>query len=261
MLRLSFLLLCATTDAARLALARSGLHVPAPRAVLSMAAPQEEMTEHEIFLKRMEQAGAGKLKPRKRDRLSAEPPRVRKRDLIFKLFRKDNKASSSAMTVAAACKFMADPSLDSLSVADKKAFLAAKGVDAFVIAQAECVAPEDNVQGHPELLSESTGMSVTAACKFMADPSLASASVADKKAFLASKGVDAFVIAQSECVAPEDNVQGGGALASWGQLRGSGPTASRGVTLKRRTLVPLLAVLSGRWHQHGAGTEHLNPPT
>ena len=37
--------------------ARSGLHVPAPRAVLSMAAPQEEMTEHEAFLKRMEQAG------------------------------------------------------------------------------------------------------------------------------------------------------------------------------------------------------------
>ena len=28
------------------------------------------MTEHETFLKRMEQAGAGKLKPRKRDRLS-----------------------------------------------------------------------------------------------------------------------------------------------------------------------------------------------
>ena len=37
-----------------------------------MAAPQEEMTEHEAFLKRMEQAGAGKLKPRKRDRLSAD---------------------------------------------------------------------------------------------------------------------------------------------------------------------------------------------
>ena len=61
MLRLSFLLLCATTHASRLALARSGLHVPAPRAVLSMAAPQEEMTEHEAFLKRMEQAGAGKV--------------------------------------------------------------------------------------------------------------------------------------------------------------------------------------------------------
>ena len=54
-------------------------------------------------------------------------------------------------SVPAVCKFMADPSLDSVSVADKKAFLASKGVDEFVIAQAECVAPEDNVQGHPEL--------------------------------------------------------------------------------------------------------------
>ena len=113
------------------------------------------------------------------------------------------------MDVPTACKFMADPSLDSVSVADKKAFLASKGVDEFVIAQAECVAPEDNVQGHPELpVPESTGVSVPDACKFMADPSLDSVSVADKKAFLEAKGVDAFVIAQAECVAPEDNVQG-----------------------------------------------------
>ena len=30
--------------------------------------------------------------------------------------------------------------------------------------------------------------------------------VPDKKAFLASKGVSSFVIAQAECVAPENNV-------------------------------------------------------
>merc|ERR1719472_439815 len=113
------------------------------------------------------------------------------------------------MSVPAACNFMADPALNAVSVSDKKAFLASKGVDEFVIAQAECVAPEDNVQGHPELpVPESTGVSVPDACKFMADPSLDTVSVADKKAFLASKGVDAFVIAQSECVAPDDNVQG-----------------------------------------------------
>ena len=55
------------------------------------------------------------------------------------------------LSIPDACKFMADPSLDSVSIADKKAFLASKGVDAFVIAQSECVAPEDNVQGRPEL--------------------------------------------------------------------------------------------------------------
>ena len=56
-------------------------------------------------------------------------------------------------------------------------------------------------------VASSGGMTVAEACKFMADPSLASASVADKNAFLASKGVDAFVIAQSECVE-----QGAGAI-------------------------------------------------
>ena len=68
-----------------------------------------------------------------------------------------------------ACKFMADPTLDGMSVAQKAAYLASMGVDAFVIAQATwlrlglgcrvaeaspmpchaqatCVAPEDNVQ-------------------------------------------------------------------------------------------------------------------
>lgn len=50
-------------------------------------------------------------------------------------------------------------------------------------------------------------MTVAQACVFMAD---ASASTAEKKAYLAAKGVSPFVIAQAECVAPEDNVQGGG---------------------------------------------------
>jgi hypothetical protein len=47
------------------------------------------------------------------------------------------------MSVPAACNFMADPALNAVSVSDKKAFLASKGVDEFVIAQAECVAPKD----------------------------------------------------------------------------------------------------------------------
>merc|ERR1719331_1965773 len=108
------------------------------------------------------------------------------------------------MTVAQACVFMADASA---STADKKAYLAAKGVSPFVIAQAECVAPENNVQGHPGLAAAGGEevMTVAQACVFMAD---ASASTADKKAYLTAKGVSPFVIAQAECVAPESNVQG-----------------------------------------------------
>ena len=116
-----------------------------------------------------------------------------------------------AMSVPNACKFMADPTLDGMPVEQKAAYLASKGVDAFVIAQATCVAPEDNVQGHPELPVATFvegQMGVPAACKFMADPALDGMSVDVKSAFLASKGVDAFIIAQSTCVAPEDNVQG-----------------------------------------------------
>ena len=45
------------------------------------------------------------------------------------------------MDVPTACKFMADPTLDSVSVEDKVAFLAAKGVASFVITQSTCVAP------------------------------------------------------------------------------------------------------------------------
>ena len=114
------------------------------------------------------------------------------------------------MGVAAACKFMADPALDGVPVDVKSAFLASKGVDAFVIAQATCVTNEDNVQGHPELPTVDVDgqMSVPNACKFMADPTLEGMSVEDKSAFLASKGVDAFVIAQATCVTNEDNVQG-----------------------------------------------------
>merc|ERR1719483_1300517 len=118
------------------------------------------------------------------------------------------------MGVPNACVFMADPALEGMSVEDKSAFLASKGVDSFVIAQSTCVTNEDNVQGHPELpvvekaaaVDEAVG--VPAACKFMADPTLKGMSVEDKSAFLASKGVDAFVIAQATCVTNEDNVQG-----------------------------------------------------
>ena len=59
--------------------------------------------------------------------------------------------ADGSVGVPAACKFMADPTLKGMSVEDKSAFLASKGVDAFVIAQATCVTNEDNVQGHPEL--------------------------------------------------------------------------------------------------------------
>ena len=51
------------------------------------------------------------------------------------------------MTVAEACTFMADPSLSAVDIKEKQAFLASKGVDAFVITQSSCTAPEDNVQG------------------------------------------------------------------------------------------------------------------
>ena len=59
--------------------------------------------------------------------------------------------ASDGVSVPEACKFMADPTLEGMSVEDKSAFLASKGVDSFVIAQATCVTNEDNVQGHPEL--------------------------------------------------------------------------------------------------------------
>merc|ERR1740133_231589 len=103
---------------------------------------------------------------------------------------------------------MADPTLEGMSVEDKSAFLASKGVDSFVIAQSTCVTNEDNVQGHPELPAADGQMSVPNACVFMADPTLEGMSVEDKSAFLASKGVDAFVIAQATCVTNEDTVQG-----------------------------------------------------
>ena len=68
----------------------------------------------------------------------------------------NDELSDGAMSVPNACKFMADPTLDGMSVAQKATYLASKGVDAFVIAQATCVAPEDNVQGHPELPATSS---------------------------------------------------------------------------------------------------------
>ncbi len=55
------------------------------------------------------------------------------------------------MSVPQACKFMADATLEGMPLEEKSAFLASKGVDEFVIAQATCVTNEDNVQGHPEL--------------------------------------------------------------------------------------------------------------
>ena len=67
--------------------------------------------------------------------------------------KKENAAAATkgAVNVPEACKFMADPALEGMSVEDKSAFLASKGVDSFVIAQSTCVTNEDNVQGHPEL--------------------------------------------------------------------------------------------------------------
>lgn len=56
-------------------------------------------------------------------------------------------APSGTMSVPQACAFMA--ANPSTSYEAKKAFLSSKGVPAFVIAQAECAAPADNVQGHP----------------------------------------------------------------------------------------------------------------
>merc|ERR1740130_965944 len=122
-----------------------------------------------------------------------------------------NDELSDQMSVPNACVFMADPALDGVSVEQKVVYLASKGVDAFVIAQATCVAPENNVQGHPELPVAAFvegQMGVAAACVFMADPTLEGVPVEVKSAFLASKGVDAFVIAQATCVTNEDNVQG-----------------------------------------------------
>ena len=52
----------------------------------------------------------------------------------------------ATMSVQQACAFMLSATG---TPAEKKAFLASKGVPEFVIAQAECAAPEDNVQGHP----------------------------------------------------------------------------------------------------------------
>jgi len=40
------------------------------------------------------------------------------------------------MSVPQACKFMADPTLEGMPLEEKSAFLASKGVDPFVIAQA-----------------------------------------------------------------------------------------------------------------------------
>lgn len=51
-------------------------------------------------------------------------------------------ASSASLTVAQACTFLADPSVASVSFADKKAFLASKGISEFVIAEAACTAPD-----------------------------------------------------------------------------------------------------------------------
>ena len=48
----------------------------------------------------------------------------------------------SDMTVAQACAFMADPSVAKVSFEEKKAFLSAKGVPDFVIAEAACTAPD-----------------------------------------------------------------------------------------------------------------------
>merc|ERR1719329_218539 len=106
------------------------------------------------------------------------------------------------MSVPQACTFMADPSLEGMPLEEKSAFLASKGVYAFVIAQSTCVTNEDNVQGHPEL-PVADEVSVPQACTFMADPSLEGMPLEEKSAFLASKGVDAFVIAQSTCVTNE----------------------------------------------------------
>jgi len=109
------------------------------------------------------------------------------------------------MSVPQACSFLA--ANEAMPFADKKAFLLSKGVSEFVIAQAECAAPADNVQGHPELPGASSdAMSVPQACSFMAANE--AMPFADKKAFLLSKGVSEFVIAQAECAAPADNVQG-----------------------------------------------------
>ena len=115
----------------------------------------------------------------------------------------DAEAPIEGLSVAQACMFLAaNPSVDA---AEKKAFLASKGVSEFVIAQAECTASgmESTVHGHPgegdDAEAPIEGLSVAQACMFFAaNPSV---DAAEKKAFLASKGVSEFVIAQAECTA------------------------------------------------------------
>lgn len=51
-------------------------------------------------------------------------------------------APSGGMSVAQACIFMADPSLESVSFADKKSFLLSKGVSSFVITESACTASD-----------------------------------------------------------------------------------------------------------------------
>ena len=51
-------------------------------------------------------------------------------------------AATGSMGVAEACTFMADASVAGVSFEAKKAFLAGKGVSAFVIAEAACTAPD-----------------------------------------------------------------------------------------------------------------------
>jgi len=66
-------------------------------------------------------------------------------------------AGSGTMTVAQACAFMQDPALADMSVEAKLEFLASKGVDPFVAAQASCTSlggyagfgPVQGVDGKP----------------------------------------------------------------------------------------------------------------
>ena len=92
-----------------------------------VAAPAPESAEHDI------------VEPRRTTQHEQKAAAVPAAALNYEL-------GDGAMSVPNACKFMADPTLDGTSVAQKCAFLASMGVDAFVIAQATCVAPEDNVQ-------------------------------------------------------------------------------------------------------------------
>jgi len=58
-------------------------------------------------------------------------------------------ADLTKMTTAQACVFMQSPALNSVSIADKIAFLESQGVSTSAAVQASCVAPAfpDNVQG------------------------------------------------------------------------------------------------------------------